>query len=96
MEAVVAARAIFFWSGDGDADFASAQLFAVELVDGFLVVGLIYEFYEAEAAGAAGFAVVDDASTGDFANLLEVSLELIIGSRIGELADKKILLVVVL
>jgi len=54
-----------------DADHATHPLHVLEVVDGFLLIGVVGHLHEGEAALATGLPVEGQAALGDFAVLAE-------------------------
>gem|GEM_PF-4866662 len=88
---VVALWAIFFWTCKADIDLTTVKLFAVQLIDSFLVVCVVFEFDEAKALAATAFAVSDDTRAGDRTDLLEMSFQRVVSGSVSQATDKQIL-----
>ena len=84
----VASRAIFFRSCKADIDWTTVQFFAIQLVDSFLVVVIVFEFDETKALTTAAFAVCNNAGASNWSDSLKKSFEAVIVSCISKATDK--------
>lgn len=69
----VTTRSVFFWTCKADVDSATVKVFAIKLVNSFLVVVFVDVFYETEAFRTTAVAISDYSSAFYFADLLEMS-----------------------
>jgi hypothetical protein len=77
----------FTGSGLVDADHATHPFDVLEVIDGFLLGGIVGELHEGEATLAAGFAVEGEAALTDFAVLAEKIKQVFAFSLEREVAD---------
>lgn len=92
-ESAVTSRcwAVFLRASKADVDRATIELFAIQLVDSFLVVGVVFEFDETETFTTTTIAVSNNACAHDGADLLKMSFEAIVGCCVSEATDEQIL-----
>jgi hypothetical protein len=87
--AAAAATTTTTFTGGGlvDADHATHPFDVLEVIDGFLLGGVVGELHEGKAALAAGFAVEGEAALADFAVLAEKIKQVFAFSLEREVAD---------
>jgi hypothetical protein len=84
-------RAVFLWTCEADVNRSTVQLFAVKLIDCFLVVVFVFEFNKTKAFRSAAITLCDNSGAADRSDGLEKGLQGVISGRISQTTDKQIL-----